>query len=189
MKIIAGNKKGKKLFSGRNKVIRPTGAKTKEAIFNILQGSIQDKKVLDLFCGTGNLGIEALSRGAKYAVFVDSHPEAVKIVKKNLDICGFKPYATIEKKDVSTWLKKAETEYYGFFNLVFADPPYDSKAYQAICYNACLYNIIATNGIFIIEHRREKIHDPLQQFFWEKWHEKVYGDTVVSFFIPTIQEE
>ncbi len=123
MRIISGSKKGKKLKTLEGLKTRPTAERIKQGIFNILQFEISDRYVLDLFAGSGQMGLECISRGAKGAVFVEKDSEAIKIVSDNIKGCNFEDFSVIIKKEATDFLKS----YTGKpFSLVFLDPPYAS---------------------------------------------------------------
>ena len=110
-------------FSGQ--LIRPTADRAREALFNIIGREVRGATVLDLFAGTGALGLEALSRNAVQAVFVDNNQQALQIIKKNIELCGFSAKALVFKKDLSKGLSFLETSLPGTkFSIVFVDPPY-----------------------------------------------------------------
>src|SRR4030067_866016 len=126
MRVISGTARGRRLASFRGDKIRPTADKVKGSIFNIIAsnfGHLDNMMVLDLFSGTGNLGIEALSRGAAKAVFIDENPKSVAILKKNIDICGFAGRSEIIISTVEAGIRILSKKGYRF-NLVFLDPPY-----------------------------------------------------------------
>lgn len=120
MRIVAGEFKGRRLHAPRGRRTRPTADRVREALFSIL-GDVSRLRVLDLFAGSGALGIEALSRGASEAVFVDDDPRAVEAIRRNLDAVGVR--AAVHRRDVLGYLAGATGERY---DLVFLDPPYDS---------------------------------------------------------------
>lgn len=120
MRIVAGTARGRKLVSPEGMDVRPTTDKVKESLFNIIQFEVPDARVLDLFAGTGQLGLEALSRGAAEAVFVDASGKSLATVKKNAELCGFTDRAKLVHADALSWLSRGEGE----FDLVFLDPPY-----------------------------------------------------------------
>ena len=132
MRIVAGTARGRKLFSPEGMDVRPTTDKVKESLFNIIQFEVPSARVLDLFAGTGQLGLEALSRGAKEAVFVDASGKSLATVKKNVALCGFDDRAKLVHADALSWLTRRE----GTFDLVFLDPPYHKglcdKAFEAL---------------------------------------------------------
>ena len=148
MRVITGSARGRRLKTPDNYDIRPTTDNVKEAVFNILQFDIEGRRVLDLFAGTGQLGIEALSRGAAEAVFIDHDRTAVQIVKDNLRTCGLA--GTVLCADSLSYLRGC-----GRFDLVFVDPPYDSGLYDEILRTINQVDILSEGGIIIVEARRE----------------------------------
>lgn len=121
MRVITGSAKGRRLYTLEGKdVVRPTSDKVKEAIFSAIQFDIEGRRILDLFSGSGQLGIEALSRGAASAVFVDSAKASIDVTKKNLEITGLTDRASIICSDYSTYLTRSNE----IFDIVFLDPPY-----------------------------------------------------------------
>jgi 16S rRNA (guanine966-N2)-methyltransferase len=172
MRIIAGKYKGRRLFVPAGLKIRPTSDRVKEAIFNILSPYLSEALVLDLYAGTGNLGIEALSRGAKRAVFVDKHPLAIQTIKRNLFILGIKDEALVYKRDILKGLSFLKEQY----QLIFMDPPYEKGYIEKTL--AYLFPFLAKDGIIIIEHSpKEKFS--LKGFFLID--RRQYGQTEVSF--------
>ena len=149
MRVITGTARGRKLRTPENYDIRPTTDNVKESVFNIIQFDIEGRRVLDLFAGTGQLGIECLSRGAKEAVFVDESREAVKIIKENLKTCGLS--AAVLQENALGFLKHC-----GKFDIIFVDPPYDSKLYQPVLELINMVDILSDGGIIICEARREE---------------------------------
>ena len=148
MRIISGSAGGRKLHDVTID-IRPTSDMVKESIFNIIQFDIEGRRVLDLFSGTGQLGIEALSRGARSAVFVDSNPQAVKLIYKNLDICGFSDLSIVYTRNVLRCLEKElnnET-----FDVIFIDPPYNSSLLSETLNTVVGFDKLNSNGIIICE--------------------------------------
>ncbi|MBI3399035.1 MAG: 16S rRNA (guanine(966)-N(2))-methyltransferase RsmD [Deltaproteobacteria bacterium] len=180
MRIIGGTAKGRRLASFRGMSIRPTTDKVREAIFNILPRLFAFKNVLDLFAGTGAIGIEALSRGAATATFVDSEPKAVKIIKKNLDVCGFIDKAAILAKDVESALnmlsKKGEK-----FDLIFIDPPYNTSLMGIALNHIGNKGLLAADGLIVVESSKRMIWDGELKGI-ELTDRRRYGDTVVSFY-------
>ena len=126
MRVITGTAKGKKLKTLEGDLTRPTSERIKGAIFSSIQFEIEGRRVLDLFAGSGQMGIEALSRGAERAFFVDSSREAVAIVKDNLSACGFTDRAKCLVQDFRNYIRKASGR--ETFDLVFIDPPYKDKS-------------------------------------------------------------
>ena len=117
MRVITGTARGRRLQEPANMDIRPTTDQVKEALFNIVQFDVEGRRVLDLFAGTGQLGIEALSRGAKSVTFVDESAEAIKIIKSNLEHC--KLQGEVVRSEAVSFLKRC-----GKYDLIFLDPAY-----------------------------------------------------------------
>ncbi|HDD35241.1 MAG TPA: 16S rRNA (guanine(966)-N(2))-methyltransferase RsmD [Candidatus Desulfofervidus auxilii] len=149
MRVIAGKYKGYPLAAPAYRFIRPTTDRVKTAIFNILPHDIWESAVvLDLYAGTGNLGIEALSRGAKKVVFIDKSPLAVKIIKKNLSKIGVK--ANVWKRDILKGLSFLNDK----FSIIFMDPPYE-KGYvekTLLIIEKRKKEILEKEGLIVIEH-------------------------------------
>ena len=149
MRVITGTARGRKLKTPENYDIRPTTDNVKESVFNIIQFDIEGRRVLDLFAGTGQLGIECLSRGAESAVFVDKDRAAIQIVKENLKLCGLK--GTVVQEDALSFLRHC-----GRFDILFVDPPYDSNLYEPVLETVKLVDILSEGGIIMCESGREK---------------------------------
>ena len=149
LRVITGTARGRKLKTPENYDIRPTTDNVKEALFNIIQFDIEGRRVLDLFAGTGQLGIEALSRGAKSCVFIDESRDAVKIVKDNLKTCGLS--GTVLQQNALDYLRRGEP-----FDLIFVDPPYDAGLYEPVLKTLMQVDNLSDGGIIICEARREE---------------------------------
>jgi 16S rRNA (guanine966-N2)-methyltransferase len=180
MRIIGGALKGKKLCPLRGLKIRPTTDYQRESIFNILSNRVEGAVVLDLFAGTGSLGMEALSRGATSAVFVDNHRLAMKIMARNFSICALEDRVLQLKKDIIRglgFLKATDQS----FDLVFMDPPYDKGFVER---TLCLLDrceCIAENACIVIEHSyREALPRKVARF--EQSKARQHGNTLVSFY-------
>ena len=150
MRVITGTARGRKLKTPENYDSRPTTDNVKESVFNIIQFDIEGRRVLELFAGTGQLGIECLSRGAESAVFVDKDRAAIQIVKENLKLCGLK--GTVVQEDALSFLRHC-----GKFDIIFVDPPYDANLYEPVLETVKLVDILSEGGIIICEARREKV--------------------------------
>ena len=146
MRVISGAARGRRLKMPRGIDIRPTGDKVKESIFNIIQFDIEGRRVLDLFAGTGQFGVEALSRGAGHATFVDIMPEAVKLIRENVEICGFSGSASVYARDALRYLKGSEK-----FDLIFLDPPYSASLAARALARIIEFDKLNANGIIICE--------------------------------------
>ena len=151
MRVVSGMARGRKLKSLSGNTIMPTTDMVKESIFNIIQFDIEGRSVLDLFAGTGQLGIEALSRGAKSVVFVDSNPEAQMLIRENTELCGFMDSAAIVRRDALRYLEGSEK-----FDLIFIDPPYATALAAKVLSKINEFDKLNVNGIIICELSAEK---------------------------------
>lgn len=180
MRVISGKFGGRKLSRFSASHIRPTTDRAKESIFNKLGGSLEGLSVLDLFSGTGSLGIEALSRGAEFVQFVEKHPKSIEILKKNLELVGGPKGTAIAKKDVFKFLSDPPIN---GFDLVFIDPPFTEKwahnVMEAISSSALILN---ENAWVIIESSpKELIEKSYNQL--EIFDQKDFGDQIISYFM------
>jgi len=146
MRVISGFERGRKLKEPSGDKIKPTSDKVKESIFNIIQFDIEGRRVLDLFAGTGQFGIEALSRGARSAVFVDSSSESVKLIRENIKICNLSERSSIYARDALRFIEGEEK-----FDLIFIDPPYDSSLIEIAVSKITEFDKLNINGIMICE--------------------------------------
>ena len=149
MRVVSGSARGCRLQPVPGMNTRPTTDRVKENVFNLIQDHVRDADVLDLFAGTGQLGIECLSRGAESAVFVDKDRASVQIVRDNLKTCGLK--ATVLQEDAQSFLRHC-----GKFDVIFVDPPYDSGLYESVLETINSVDILSNGGIIICEARRER---------------------------------
>lgn len=150
MRVIAGEKRHLLLKTLDDLSIRPTTDKIKETLFNMIQFNIQGVNFLDLFAGSGAIGIEALSRGANMATFVDNNDRAIKVIKENLEHTGLAEKANVIKADASLSLENLsrKNETYG---IVFMDPPYDKDLYRPVFERLSKSSIINNDTIIILE--------------------------------------
>ena len=187
MRIISGTSRGRRLVTPKSQAIRPTSDRVKESIFNILGDEVEGKVVLDLFAGTGNLGIEALSRGARKALFVEKGRQALRLIQKNLSQFGMKGRSEILPKDVSRAIgilkQRGES-----FDLILMDPPYEKGLIQKTLLKLYLHRIYHEESILVIEHdRRETIPERVEG--WILTRQRGIGDTVISFLTPCLSSE
>lgn len=122
MRVITGTARGRNLQTLEGEDVRPTSDRVKEAVFSIIQFEIEGRRVLDLFAGSGQLGIEALSRGAEKAVFVDANAQAISVIRQNLQKCGFEKNAIVLNTDSFMYLTSGARS--DVFDIAFLDPPY-----------------------------------------------------------------
>ena len=172
--------KGRKIKTLKGKSTRPTSNKVKESLFNIIADFIDGAKVLDLFAGSGSIGIEALSRGAKHAWFVDSNYESIKIIKDNLLETGLSDKSTVIYSNVFKVFKKSEINNEKF-DVAFLDPPYNKNILIKTLSFIDINDIISDKGVVIVE--RNKI-DILPDYIGKLKviREYKYGDTVLSLY-------
>ncbi|MEA5095877.1 MAG: 16S rRNA (guanine(966)-N(2))-methyltransferase RsmD [Sedimentibacter saalensis] len=179
MRIISGTNKGKKLYAPEGMSVRPTSDKIKEAIFNILGYIDEDSNVLDLFAGSGNVGIEFLARGAKSCTFVDLSNKSLMFVRKNLELCNFKDRAKVVQSDyekaIENFAAKDEK-----FDYIFADPPYDLNCGANIAKKVFEHNILKLGGMLVIETDKSEIVIDCLDTNVIKYKEKIYGRTRIS---------
>ena len=167
MRVVGGTAGGRRLHAPPGRALRPTSERVREAVFSSLEsvGAIDGTVVADLFAGTGALGIEALSRGASRAVFVDADPIAVEAVRSNLDATGLTGESRIVQSDVVRFLERCTEP----FDVAFVDPPYDFQAWDDV-----LARLDAR--LAVLESGRALELDAR----WRTTRQKRYGDTVVT---------
>lgn len=180
MRVIAGIAKGRRLVAPKGTDTRPTSDRVKEAIFNIIGPEVTDANVLDVFAGTGNLGIEALSRGAKEAYFIDSSTTAIGALNKNLEATGLKERAVVIKADAEKALKRLAKEARKF-DLIFLDPPY---RISVLFLDAILFilasDLLVSEGLLILESDSRSEVRAVEGLQVEST--RIYGDTAVTFY-------
>jgi 16S rRNA (guanine966-N2)-methyltransferase len=180
MRILGGKVKGRKLMAVKTGGIRPTRDNVKESIFSMIRGSVEGGLVLDLFAGTGNLGLEALSQGAKKAVFVEKGKAPLKALARNIDLCGFQDRTEVISMDAEVALKvlirRAEKA-----DLVFIDPPYGSGYVDKTLRFISAHDMVSNGGMVVVEHGSAETPAPQWgRMFLRK--QKRHGDTVISIF-------
>lgn len=176
MRIIAGEKRGLKLAILEGTYTRPTKDSVREAIFSRLQFYIKDCQVLDLFAGTGAMGLEALSRGAKEVIFVDNNLNALKVLKKNIILAKYEEKAHIYSMDALEYLKGTKSK----FDIIFLDPPYMDGYYSKVLNLIIECDVLIPDGLVVIESKKNTLF--LQEsslFLMEK--ERTYGKTTVTY--------
>ncbi|MEE4364353.1 MAG: 16S rRNA (guanine(966)-N(2))-methyltransferase RsmD [Desulfotignum sp.] len=183
MRIISGTCRGRKLFSPKGLDIRPTSDRIKESVFNILGPRVKKALVLDLFAGTGALGLEALSRGAACAVFVDKSAASCRIIQQNIDHCRFPLQSRVLGLDIfSQPLPLSVTTC--SFDLVFMDPPYHKNHVRTLLENHQISSFLSDDGIVVAEHAaKETLPDHLNGL--DIFRQKKYSGTTVSFLTRT----
>lgn len=180
MRIIAGDYKGRRLYTPLNDNIRPTTDKVKEAVFSIVQGYLEDAVCVDLFSGSGNLGLEALSRGAKHCYFCDSSRESLALTKKNVEYCCAQDKSTILQGDYSRAISVIAESEKGA-DIIFLDPPYKKGLMLDCLERIAESGLLSEDGIIVAEHGiEEELPEAVSGF--EKIKERKYGKIVVTLY-------
>ena len=147
MRIISGEAGGRKLREPKGMDTRPTTDKVKESLFNIIQFELEGRRVLDLYAGTGQLGLEALSRGAEHCTFVDQRKEAATLVKENIRLCRFEDRSQAVQGEALSFLAACREK----FDVVFLDPPYQSGLLEESLKLLTQFDILREHGIIVCE--------------------------------------
>ena len=174
MRVIAGKAKGHSIKAPKGMSTRPTSDKVREAIFSTIADKVTGARVLDLFAGSGALGIESLSRGAEHSVFVDNSAASLGAIRGNLVSVGLESSATVIKKDVFRYLniyKKAP------FDLIFLDPPYKIGVKEILRVIKSSLGLLSTEGLIVVEHTKKirfEDHISIDKI-------KAYGQTAVTY--------
>ena len=177
MRITGGEHKGKRLRGPNGSSIRPTPQMVREAIFNILSSRVQGASVLDLFAGTGALGIEALSRGASHCVFVDISERSLRLIKSSLEGCDLISKAHLLKWDLRKGIPHSLKG--KRFSIIFLDPPYDSNLAMSVLKNPDFPLLLYEDSKIVVETRKGSVlPENLNRVVLERC--KTYGDTQIS---------
>ena len=180
MRLVGGISRGIPLMVPK-KGSRPTSDKVREALFSILGDNIHDSNCMDLFAGSGSLGLEALSRGAASCLFVDMSRESSIAIEKNLNKTRLQN-GKVKRQKVSAYLRSCES----IFDVIFADPPYDFsddiKNLEELFFSNNFYKILKNQGIFILETRKSEAELPTTKELALK-DVRVYGGTQLNLFI------
>lgn len=181
MRVIAGQAKGKRLQAPPGMNTRPITDMIKEALFNVLGDEVRDSLFLDLFAGSGSVGIEALSRGAKQVVFIDNSAAAVGIIKNNISNCGFGEGFTVYRNDVFkalTLLDQRRTK----FDLIYVDPPFTiEKIFDQIIRALDQVSILKQHGRIILRTQRKK-QLTAQLNYLEEYRINNYGESALHYY-------
>ena len=180
MRVISGKVRGIKLDTPKNDDVRPTTDRVKESLFNIINPYVIDSNVLDLFAGTGSLGIECLSRGALSATFVDVSKDSINIVKSNVKKARVENESTILNLDFKTAIDRLNVQNKKF-DIIFMDPPYYKNMFIDALSNIDNSDLLSEDGIIVVEHdTKDKFIDKIGRL--EKSKEKKYGNTTLTFY-------
>ncbi len=178
MRIIAGEFRGRRLHTPKSDRIRPTGDRVREAVFSIIASAVPNAQVLDLFAGTGAMGLEALSRGAARCVFVDQGVEAVRLIRENIELCGASDYSVVVQEAVPSAIRR-RAEKSELFDLIFMDPPYGKGLVEKTL--EVIGAVSSPETLAIAEHHiRDDSPDQVKD--WKRESERRYGDTMISIY-------
>lgn len=179
MRIIAGKYRGRRLRAPRGRKIRPTSDRIRESIFNIIGPDICGHQIVDIFAGTGGMGIEALSRGAQHAVFIDKFPVALECVRANIA-----PLENADQWDIIRWDAGSSLSCLASldmrFGYAFIDPPYNKGLVAKTLRNLMACDVMTPGGLIVLEHHQQEEVEPFdtRMVLWDQRH---YGKTLVSF--------
>lgn len=175
MRVITGSARGRNLMTlAGEEVTRPTSQSTKEALFSAIQFELEGKRVLDLFAGSGQLGIEALSRGARVCTFVENNKAAYKIIEQNIKACGFEETSQLVLSDAKAFVSRN-----GTYDIAFLDPPYNKGLIEECL--AALVNRMSGDGVIACETSRGEVL-PESVGEWRVSKEKNYGKTKLTYY-------
>ena len=178
MRVIAGIARGRRLKELQGMDTRPTTDKVKESIFNIIQFDLEGRKVLDLFGGTGQLGIEALSRGSVHCTFVEKRRDAVSLLRENLNTVGFMDRARVVQGDALAFLSSCREQ----FDVILLDPPYHTDLMDKAVESILAFDILAEHGIMVCETAAERELPSIPDEKFEPGRTYRYGKIKLSIF-------
>ena len=178
MRVIAGTARGRRLKELQGMDTRPTTDKVKESLFNIIQFEIQGRKILDLFGGTGQLGIEALSRGADHCTFVEMRRDALSLLKENLKVTDLQNSARVVPGDSIAFLSSCREQ----FDVIILDPPYHTDLMDRAIESILRFDILAEHGIMVCETAADHELPPLSEDVFEPGRSYRYGQIKLSIF-------
>ncbi len=180
MRVISGKARGLKLNTPKNDDVRPTTDRVKESLFNMINSYIMDSEILDLFAGTGSLGIECLSRGANQCIFVDNSKESINIVKSNIKKARVENESIVLNLDFKSAINSLSSKNKQF-DVIFMDPPYYKNMFSDALSAVDNNNLLKEDGIIVVEHDTvDKFPDNMGRLY--KSREKKYGNTTLTFY-------
>ena len=180
MKIIGGEFKGRRLKTLKSVKMRPTPMRVKEALFNILSNRVIGSSFLDLYAGSGQIGVEALSRGAEEVIFIDNHPSAIRLIRTNLGFLHPEESLKIPRNNVLKAIDNLSKEKKRF-DIIFLDPPYESRLVKNTLQALAKSDILKTTTLVIAEHHKSLNLDREINSLIQIRQER-YGDTVLTFY-------
>lgn len=177
LRVIAGRFRGRRLETVPGTAVRPTADAMRETVFNVLQSHVAGAVVLDIYAGTGSLGIEALSRGARRAVLVERDRRALEILRRNVAALGIDAEVEVVAADALRYLGRPHPEP---FDVVLADPPYAAEVEAAVLAGAA--GALGPAGVLVLQHPR-RWQAPDEPAGFRTWRTKRFGDTTIDFFV------
>lgn len=180
MRVIAGIYKGRRLKTLEGLSVRPTSDRLRETLFNIMTPRIEGARFADICAGSGAIGIEALSRGARHVTFIESSLKAARIISENLRNCGIREDYRVVNRDALRALKNLASEK-AQFDIIYFDPPYGSDIYTPVMWLIAKHDLLAEDGVVIVEHRRQTPllpnYDQLRPY-----RQVAQGESLLTFF-------
>lgn len=186
MRVISGTAKGRRLKAPAGLNTRPITDMIKEALFNVWGAKVQEAQVLDLFAGSGSVGIEALSRGAQKVIFVDNDNTAVKIIRENLNHCQFQNGFEIYRSDIFQAIKRLKNHNLQF-DLIYIDPPFSQETiFEPVMDAVSQADILADEGLIVIRTPRQKDMPSFHPLL--RYRHKVYGESSLHYYCSCEEE-
>jgi len=181
MRITGGELNGRVLVSPGRLNIRPTSSKVRQAVFNILGNDISGLRIIDFFAGTGIMGIEALSRGGEWVLFIDNSKKSLSLIKKNLELCGISSKGYILKKDLTEGIPQHDKIKQGSIDLAFLDPPYGKEIIPGILDLIVKSKIMADGSYIVTESmKNDFLPDKTGDFYLVRTRQ--YGETKIDIY-------
>ena len=182
MRVIAGTYRGRQLYGPRKLALRPTSDRVREALFSILGNRLPNSRFLDLYAGTGAVGIEAVSRGAEHVTSVESNRDAVKLLHQNRQLCQIGEEMSVFSQAVQQFLNRPD-QWHGPYTIVFADPPYaEASELPALLAESMTDDLLAMDAWLVIEHA-SKTALPMSLGCTQFLRRYRYGDTALSLYV------
>ena len=182
MRITGGRLKGRPLIAAKGYDIRPASDKVRQALFNIIGPDLTGSVVLDLFAGTGAYGFEAISRGAKNAIFIDNSSESLLILKKNISLLGVSEQCQVKQQDLVVGDSLKITKKDGYFDIVFIDPPYRLGFIVPVLKKVGCSDFLSLSGVVVAETSKEECL-PEKAGNLQLWQVRKYGSTCLWFYL------
>lgn len=185
MRVIAGSAKGTRLYGAKGYRVRPIIDRVKESVFGLLGERVTGARVLDLYAGVGSLGIEALSRGAVFADFIEKHPATARSIKENLERARLAEEARVHVAVLPGGIARAR----GPYGLIFVDPPFriDRRSLEELFRRIADRGLLEPSGLLVYRYSPRKVFDPGDE--WSMVERRDYGDSIVSIFSLGDMEE